>query len=67
MAPTKASIIYYKVTDLQSAFQNLSQHGATIIDEPHLIATMPDHELWMFFLEDSEGNVLGLMSEVATR
>jgi methylmalonyl-CoA/ethylmalonyl-CoA epimerase len=31
---------------------------------PHLIAKMPDHDLWMAFLRDSEGNLLGLMSEV---
>jgi hypothetical protein len=31
---------------------------------PQCIATMPDHALWMAFLNDSEGNVVGLMSEV---
>jgi methylmalonyl-CoA/ethylmalonyl-CoA epimerase len=25
---------------------------------------MPDHDLWMAFLKDPEGNTLGLMSEV---
>jgi methylmalonyl-CoA/ethylmalonyl-CoA epimerase len=25
---------------------------------------MPDHDLWMTFFRDSEGNLLGLMSEV---
>jgi hypothetical protein len=25
---------------------------------------MPDHDLWMAFIDDSEGNLLGLMSEV---
>ena len=32
--------------------------------EPHLIAKMPDHDLWMTFFRDSENNFLGLMSEV---
>jgi methylmalonyl-CoA/ethylmalonyl-CoA epimerase len=31
---------------------------------PHLVARMPDHELWMAFFDDSEGNTLALMSEV---
>jgi methylmalonyl-CoA/ethylmalonyl-CoA epimerase len=31
---------------------------------PSLIAEMPDHELWMAFFKDSEGNSLALMSEV---
>jgi methylmalonyl-CoA/ethylmalonyl-CoA epimerase len=60
------SIIYYKVDDLQRAYDTLSARGATFVDQPHLIASMPDHDLWMCFLKDSEGNTLGLMSEVRT-
>jgi catechol 2,3-dioxygenase-like lactoylglutathione lyase family enzyme len=59
-----ASVIYYQVGDLQQAYDTLSARGAAFIDQPHLIATMPDHDLWMCFLKDSEGNTLGLMSEV---
>lgn len=29
-----------------------------------MIATMPDHELWMAFFRDPDGNLLALMSEV---
>jgi methylmalonyl-CoA/ethylmalonyl-CoA epimerase len=32
--------------------------------KPHLIAKLPDHELWMAFFRDPEGNLLALMSEV---
>ena len=35
-------------------------------DEPHVIAKLPDHDLWMAFARDSEGNVFALMSEVKT-
>ena len=38
--------------------------GALAVSAPHLIARMPDHDLWMAFVNDSEGNLLGLMSEV---
>ena len=38
--------------------------AAEAVSEPHLIAKMPDHDLWMAFVKDSEGNLLGLMSEV---
>jgi hypothetical protein len=31
---------------------------------PRLIAAMPDHDLWMAFFRDSEGNLQALMSEV---
>jgi methylmalonyl-CoA/ethylmalonyl-CoA epimerase len=59
-----ASILYYKVDDLSQAYATLRERGAAFVDEPHLIAQMPDHDLWMAFLKDSEGNTLGLMSEV---
>ena len=59
-----ASILYYRVGDIHAATQRLKASGALLQSEPHLIARMPDHELWMMFLEDSEGNTVGLMSEV---
>ncbi|MCC6318548.1 MAG: VOC family protein [Gemmatimonadaceae bacterium] len=59
-----ASVLYYKVPDIQHAFRTLEERGAEFIDTPHLIARLPDHELWMVFLRDTEGNVLALMSEV---
>ena len=62
--PTKASVLYYKVDDLQGSYQLLQQRGVKLIDAPHLIAKMEDHDLWMAFIEDSEGNMVALMSEV---
>ena len=60
----KSSVIYYKVADLQSACDTLSARGVTFEAAPHLIAKMPDHELWMAFLRDPDQNLLALMSEV---
>ena len=59
-----SSIIYFKVDDIQNVFQMFSGRGVKFEDEPHLIAKMPDHELWMAFFRDSENNLLALMSEV---
>ena len=58
-----ASVIYYKVEDIDAAYEALKEKGVTFIDAPHLIAKMPDHDLWMAFLKDSEGNPLSLMCE----
>lgn len=58
------SILYYKVDDIQATWKSLSDHGADLRSEPHLLARMPDHELWMAFFRDTEGNTLALMSEV---
>jgi methylmalonyl-CoA/ethylmalonyl-CoA epimerase len=59
-----ASILYYKVDDLHAAWATLRDRGADLRHEPNLVARMPDHELWMAFFRDTEGNTLGLMSEV---
>lgn len=58
------SILYYKVDDINAAWAALRDRGAELLREPHLLARMPDHELWMAFFKDSEGNTLALMSEV---
>ncbi|HEX6905904.1 MAG TPA: VOC family protein [Terriglobales bacterium] len=58
-----ASILYFKVPDIKQAHATLSQRGVKFEDTPHLIARMPDHELWMTFFRDSENNLLALMSE----
>jgi methylmalonyl-CoA/ethylmalonyl-CoA epimerase len=59
-----ASIIYYKVPNIRATFETLSSRGVRFEGEPHFIARMPDHDLWMAFFRDSEGNLLALMSEV---
>jgi catechol 2,3-dioxygenase-like lactoylglutathione lyase family enzyme len=59
-----SSILYFFVTDLLLEFRDLKLRGVEFIDEPHLVAKLPDHDLWMSFFKDSEGNTLGLMSEV---
>jgi methylmalonyl-CoA/ethylmalonyl-CoA epimerase len=59
-----ASILYHKVDDIQGTWAALRGRGVDFRDEPHLVARMPDHELWMAFFRDTEGNTLALMSEV---
>jgi catechol 2,3-dioxygenase-like lactoylglutathione lyase family enzyme len=58
-----SSIIYYRVMDLDAAYEALRTWGVAFEAAPHLIARMPDHELWMAFLRDPDGNLIGLMSE----
>jgi len=58
------SILYYVVDDLKGTHEALAARGVQFLHGPQLVARMPDHELWMAFLRDSEGNTVGLMSEV---
>jgi methylmalonyl-CoA/ethylmalonyl-CoA epimerase len=59
-----SSILYFTVPDIHAAYRRLAEAGASLEGEPHLIAKMPAHDLWMTFFRDSESNFLGLMSEV---
>jgi methylmalonyl-CoA/ethylmalonyl-CoA epimerase len=61
---TYNSVIYFKVPDIQQAFGTLTARGVVSEREPHLIARMPDHDLWMAFFRDPDRHLLALMSEV---
>jgi len=58
-----SSILYFVVADIEAAFARLAAAGARIVSPPHRVAQMPDHDLWLGFFEDGEGNTLSLMSE----
>jgi predicted enzyme related to lactoylglutathione lyase len=58
------SVLYFRVADIHRAHAELAAEGVAFVDEPHLVARLPDHELWMTFFHDSEANTLALMAEV---
>jgi methylmalonyl-CoA/ethylmalonyl-CoA epimerase len=60
-----SSILYFKVPDILAAAKTLESRGAPFDQQPHLVARMPDHDLWMAFFRDPDRNLLALMSEVA--
>ncbi len=60
-----SSVLYFSVPDIRAAHEKMKGGGVRFEDEPHVIAAMPTHDLWMTFFRDSEGNLLALMSEVA--
>ena len=57
------SVVYFSVDDIQKTHESLSSRGVTFRSQPHKIATLADREVWLADFEDSEGNVLALMSE----
>lgn len=59
-----SSVIYFKVDGIHDAYESLLSQGVACEGTPHLIAKMPDHELWMAFFRDPDNNLLALMSEV---
>ena len=59
-----SSVLYFRVEDIRAAHATLVARQVVFEGEPHLIARMPDHELWMAFFRDPSGNLMALMSEV---
>ena len=57
------SILYFKVSRIDETYSALLARGATSEHAPQLTAKMPDHELWIGFLRDPDGNLVGLLKE----
>lgn len=57
------STLYFKASDIAATHSALVARGATSEREPQLTARMPDHELWIGFLRDPDGNLVGLLEE----
>jgi methylmalonyl-CoA/ethylmalonyl-CoA epimerase len=57
------SVLYFSVDDIARAHGLLASRGVVFRSAPHKIATLADREVWLADFNDSEGNVLALMSE----
>jgi predicted enzyme related to lactoylglutathione lyase len=61
--PGKNSVLYFRTKDVENAYRQFVERGANAERPPQLTAKLPDHELWIGFLRDPEGNLVGLMEE----
>jgi methylmalonyl-CoA/ethylmalonyl-CoA epimerase len=61
--PPSGCCLYFKVAGIASAHAELSGRGVVFLAPPHLVARMPDHELWMAFFRDPDGHLLAVMEE----
>ncbi|MBC3807667.1 VOC family protein [Undibacterium seohonense] len=57
------SVLYFKVEDIESVFTSILARGAQLERAPQMAAQMPDHALWIGFVRDPDGNLVGLMEE----
>ncbi len=57
------SILYFSTSDIEKTHAAMIERGAVNERAPQLAAKMPDHELWLSFLRDPDGNLVGLMEE----
>ncbi len=59
-----SSILYFKVDEIETATSELKTRGVVFERDPHLVARMPDHDLWMSNFRDPDNNALALMCEL---
>lgn len=63
-----AALVYLEVADVRVTVPELAARGVKVLQEPHVIFPDPSGVFdtpgneWLAFVEDSEGNHLGLMS-----
>jgi methylmalonyl-CoA/ethylmalonyl-CoA epimerase len=62
-----SSVLYFRVPDIQQAYAGLRERDVAVGDAPHVVAHMPDYELWMTFFRDFDDNILALMAEVPNK
>jgi predicted enzyme related to lactoylglutathione lyase len=60
-----SSILYFKVPDIDAAYEGLTKRGVRFEGKPILVAPMETYDLWLAEFRDSENNVLALMCEKA--
>jgi methylmalonyl-CoA/ethylmalonyl-CoA epimerase len=59
------SILYFSVDDIEQMHRLLVSRGVVFREAPHLVARLPDREVWVGVFDDTEGNTLALISEPA--
>ncbi len=66
------ALLYLRVPDVRASVEQLAARGVDVVDAPRVIYSHTDGLLgpagtdeWMAFIRDSEGNTLGLVSQLA--
>ena len=62
-----SSVLSYRVKDIHAAYDALVGRGVTFDEKPHLVARLPDREVWLAEFRDPDRNALALLSEVPRR
>jgi predicted enzyme related to lactoylglutathione lyase len=55
--------IYFRVEDVTGALERLEAKGAKVRERPEIVFSTDDYDLWLAFVQDPDGNNIGLMRE----
>jgi predicted enzyme related to lactoylglutathione lyase len=55
--------IYFRVADVSATLERLEAAGASVRERPEIVHRTDEYDLWLAFVQDSDGNNIGLMRE----
>ena len=58
-----AATIYFRVEDVTGTLERLVAKGAKVREGPEIVFGTDDYDLWLAFVQDPDGNNIGLMRE----
>ncbi len=62
-AYTGPATLYFRVGDVKTTFESLVARGATVREAPEIAHRDAEYDLWLAFVQDPDGNNIGLMRE----
>ena len=63
-SPGGGTVLYLKVERIADAIAAMKARGVHFVGDAHMIAKLPDREVWLAEMKDPDGNALALMSEL---
>ena len=57
-------LLYFRVPDVRATAATLATRGVPLDSEPRIIAALAHDDVWLAFVKDPDGNLVGLMSEL---
>lgn len=58
-----AVTLYFRVDDVTATFERLVAQGETVREAPEITHRDEAYDLWLAFVQDPDGNSIGLMPE----
>ena len=59
----KNSVLYFAVEGIENTYETMVEQGGEGERGPQMAADMGETQLWLAFLRDPDGNLVGLMEE----
>ena len=58
-----AATLYFRVADVTATLELLESRGAIVRERPEIVFGTDDYDLWLAFVNDPDGNNIGLIRE----